>query len=75
MQNGVPLTSALLTEKEAAAYLRRSLASMRRDRYAGIGPAFVRIGRSVRYQLSALDEFLSACTVQTLGSGLEVLRG
>jgi hypothetical protein len=41
--------SPLLTEAEAALYLARSISSLRRERKTGRGPAFVRLGRSVRY--------------------------
>jgi predicted DNA-binding transcriptional regulator AlpA len=51
----------LLTEPQAARYLTRSASSMRRDRKHGTGPIFVRIGRSIRYPKTELDEFLAAC--------------
>lgn len=41
-----------------AAYTRRSLSSVRRDRLFGRGPAFKRIGASVRYSLGGIQEWL-----------------
>lgn len=55
MQNSAPhISSPLLTEKQTALYLRRSLSSLRRDRKNGTGPGFVRFGRSVRCVQSEL---------------------
>jgi hypothetical protein len=54
----------LLDENEAAAYLKLSLATIRRYRY-GIGGRtglrVTRIGRAVRYARSDLDEFIRSC--------------
>jgi len=55
------VVSPLLTEKEAARYLTRSVSSLRRGRRDGAGPKFLRIGRSIRYQRSQLDAYIDAC--------------
>lgn len=48
----------LLTTREAAARLRKSVSTLELWRSQGIGPAFVRIGeRSVGYKTSALKAF------------------
>jgi len=52
------ISSPLVTEKDAARYLLRSVSSLRRDRRKGTGPRFVRIGRSVRYPKLELDAYL-----------------
>ncbi len=52
--------SPLFTEKQTSQYLTRSVSSLRRDRKLGNGPAFIKIGRSVRYLRSELDRFISA---------------
>jgi predicted DNA-binding transcriptional regulator AlpA len=52
------ISSPLLTEKEAAFYLTRSVSSLRRDRKNGVGPRYVRLGRSVRYPKVELDAYL-----------------
>jgi hypothetical protein len=52
--------SPLLTEQQAASYLMRSVSSLRRDRKNGVGPRFVRLGRSIRYPKVELDVYLSA---------------
>jgi len=52
--------SPLLTEQQAASYLTRSVSSLRRDRKNGVGPRFVRLGRSIRYPKVELDVYLSA---------------
>ena len=56
----------ILDTKEAAAYLRLSASSLNKMRCTGSGPAFVRMGRSVRYRRRALDSFIdSRCTTST----------
>jgi hypothetical protein len=50
--------SPLLTEKQTSRYLLRSLSALRRDRAAGSGPEFARIGRSIRYRKSDLDAYI-----------------
>jgi hypothetical protein len=55
------LRSPLLTERQAARYLTRSVSSLRRDRKHGTGPGFLRIGRSVRYLKPELDRYILAC--------------
>jgi Helix-turn-helix domain len=44
----------LLTVKEAAAFLRISPNTLNWQRSHGGGPAYVRVGRSIRYRLSDL---------------------
>jgi hypothetical protein len=48
-----------LSEKEAAVYLDVSLATIRRRRYEGTGPRYIRFGE-IRYRRSWLDEFAAA---------------
>jgi len=48
----------LLTERQAAAWLRHSLPTIRRWRRVGNGPKFVRFGRLIFYRLEDLDAFL-----------------
>jgi excisionase family DNA binding protein len=49
-----------LTETEAAARLGLKVATLRAWRHQGRGPAFVRLGRAIRYLSSDIDEFLRA---------------
>jgi predicted DNA-binding transcriptional regulator AlpA len=65
---GIPITSAarawspddILDTHQAAAYLRLSVSSLNKMRCTGSGPAFVRMGRSVRYRRRALDSFIDS---------------
>lgn len=50
----------LLTEAETAAALRVSLTSMRRWRQKGSGPAYRKLGKTVRYRREDVSEFLAA---------------
>ena len=49
-----------LTEGDAAARLGLKVATLRAWRHRSKGPAFVRLGRAVRYLSIDLDEFLRA---------------
>ena len=53
----------LLTETEAAEVLRISLPSLRRWRKLGTGPRFSRMTHLIRYQPSAIREFVEQRTV------------
>lgn len=49
---------------EAAAYLKLSAGTLKRWRQTGKGPRFIRMSyQIVRYERSALDDFLAAHTV------------
>jgi len=47
-----------LTETDAAARLGLKVATLRAWRNQGRGPAYVRLGRAIRYLSTDLDEFL-----------------
>ena len=49
----------LWTEKQVAAWWGISIGWLRNARCTGQGPAFVKIGRAVRYPVSALQEWLN----------------
>lgn len=53
----------LLTTEEAASYLTVTASAVRAWRVRGGGPAFIKVGQSVRYSKSALDRWLEAQTV------------
>lgn len=60
-----PRAPVLLNDTQAAEYLsiaRNTLVAWRCTRRFD-GPAFVRIGRAVRYRQQDLDTFLTRCTV------------
>src|SRR5262245_8602853 len=50
----------LLSRKEAAHYLNVSLSWLDKSRLSGLGPEYVRIGGGVRYEFSALENFVIA---------------
>lgn len=49
-----------LTTKEAAFYVRLCESSLEKKRVQGDGPEFVKLGRAVRYEQSALDAWMHA---------------
>jgi len=61
--SAVPVPSPTLVERDAAAYIGTSVAFLRKLRQEGRGPDYVKLGRSVRYLIHALDAFLAAHTV------------
>jgi predicted site-specific integrase-resolvase len=63
IQNVAPTTSISegshpLTEREAAARLGLKIATLRAWRHQGKGPAFLRLGRAIRYLSNDLDAFV-----------------
>jgi excisionase family DNA binding protein len=54
-----------LTERQVAEQLGLSVATLRAWRHRGKGPRFLRLGRSVRYLPSHVDEFVRASAVDT----------
>lgn len=60
------MENKILNETEASRYIRMSLSYLRRDRCYGAtqgrepGPAFIKIGKVVRYHIEDLDRWLSA---------------
>ena len=50
----------LINEHKAADYLAVRVATLRRWRWAGRGPCFVKIGSAVRYDQADLDAFIKA---------------
>lgn len=53
-------TPHVFDEKEAASYLGLSVKTLQARRAAHKAPAFLKIGRSVRYRVMDLDAFLAA---------------
>ena len=65
----------LLTQREAASVLRLSERTLERFRCSGLGPKFIRLGqKSVRYQQSALDEWIAERVVQSTSAEVGVRR-
>ncbi|MCK6556088.1 helix-turn-helix domain-containing protein [Candidatus Binatia bacterium] len=53
-------TVGLLNETDAARRLALSVATLRRWRWAGRGPAFRKLGAAVRYAAADLDAYVAA---------------
>lgn len=51
-------TAVLLTEDEAAGFLNLSSRTLQAWRVRGCGPKFVKVGRSVHYQVEDVQEFV-----------------
>jgi len=57
----------LLNEHEAAQFLGLSVFTLRAWRSKRRGPAFVKLGRSVRYRSDDLEAFLNEAAVEPIG--------
>lgn len=53
-------SAVYLTAKQAAHYLNSSTSTLAKRRLNGTGPAFVRIGRAIRYPKADLDAWMDA---------------
>jgi hypothetical protein len=51
-------SKAVVNEHDAAAYVGLAVQSLRNRRFRGEQPPFFKIGRSVRYRIEDLEEFL-----------------
>lgn len=65
------IPAALYTEKEAAPLLGKSLAWMRRCRWIGTGPVYLKQGRPILYRGSDLIVWLEQGAIKTVG-GIDV---
>ncbi|MFN7916898.1 MAG: helix-turn-helix domain-containing protein [Vicinamibacterales bacterium] len=63
-QTSAAPTPATLFENDAANYVGFSTAYLRLCRSKGRGPAFIRVGRSIRYRVADLDAWLDAHRVE-----------
>jgi predicted DNA-binding transcriptional regulator AlpA len=66
----LPAVRTFLTTKETADRLRLSESALEKKRVDGTGPVFVKLGKSVRYEIAALDEWISAGRHKSTGTPL-----
>ncbi|TFB99729.1 MULTISPECIES: AlpA family transcriptional regulator [Cryobacterium] len=60
-----PTPTPLLNAKQTAAWLATSEAALSQLRYRHEGPAYVRLGRAVRYRQADVEDFITAAIVRT----------
>ena len=65
MEIDVSVSNRLLTELEAAALLSVEPTTLRRWRWSGDGPRFLKIGAAVRYHPDHLRKFILAAERQS----------
>jgi len=58
-----------LTEKEVAQLTRMALSTLRNDRFCGRGFPYIKLGRSVRYDMAEVIRIMDEHKVQTLTGG------
>jgi hypothetical protein len=56
---GSPRLNALFNERQAADFLNLKVTTLRRWRWLGKGPAFLKIGGAVRYDPAELERFVA----------------
>lgn len=54
------MSDRLLDTREAAEHLRLHFGTLNKWRHTGRGPAFIRVGRKVFYQMMDLDRWLES---------------
>jgi Helix-turn-helix domain len=60
-----PSPSHTVTERDASQYIGLTVAFLRKARQLGRGPAYLRIGRTIRYRIKDLDAWLEQYRVKT----------
>jgi hypothetical protein len=60
-----PTPSHSVTERDAGQYIGLTVAFLRKARQQGRGPAYLRIGRTIRYRTKDLDDWLAQYRVKT----------
>lgn len=59
------LQDNVINEKEAATYLGLAVQTLRNRRFTRQPPPYLKLGKSVRYQIQDLDEYLASCRIDT----------
>jgi predicted DNA-binding transcriptional regulator AlpA len=57
------IQALVMTDFQAAEFLGQSVFTLRKHRSLGIGPKYCKLGRSVRYRLADLEEYVSSSVV------------
>ncbi len=59
------MTQQFLTEKETAKLTARSLSTLRNERSKGVGMPYHKLGRSIRYKLEDVMEWMDSRKIVT----------
>ncbi len=65
MQTNEPIPTQTVDERDASRLIGLSTSYLRQARMRNVGPAYVRIGRAVRYRVADLERFLDEHRVET----------
>lgn len=57
-------TPNVVSEREAALFLGLAIRTLQNRRWRGLPPRFVRLGRSIRYRVSDLEDYLDTCLIE-----------
>ena len=63
-QISIQFPSQTLKERDAAQYLGMSRIWLSQSRMRGTGPEYIKIGRTIRYAVSDLDDYLKSHRVR-----------
>jgi hypothetical protein len=73
--NPSPGDQPLFNEAAAARFLGLQISTLRRWRWAGTGPAFLKLGSAVRYDPNDLQDYIEECRRRsTTPTPAEVMR-
>jgi predicted DNA-binding transcriptional regulator AlpA len=68
------MTEEYLTETEVSKWYGKALSTLRNDRYMNRGFPYVKMGRSVFYRKSDIEDYLLRCTIYTVDSANKCIR-
>lgn len=75
MQTEGPKLPTLLTQEELCSYLGKSKAWAERARLEGNGPPYVKLGRTPRYRLSELEDWIDSNSRKSTSSPANMQGG
>ena len=64
------MESDLLSPMELGRKLGKSPAALAQWRYLGVGPKFIKLGRSVRYRINDVEDWLDSQTMERTNGGI-----
>lgn len=64
----------MFREAEAASFLGLAPKTLSRWRWAGKGPAYRKLGSSVRYRIEDLEDFVKAATINPANEHAETIQ-
>jgi hypothetical protein len=64
VETNIDSTLGLVSEADYAAFVGKTIASVRNERSAGLGPPFVKKGNMIKYPLAGIRKFVEQHTIE-----------